>query len=75
MVELRDQALKRAPTHMPPSANSGLKKSPGIESGAAKPGLRNGYCFICGLALLVGVNLEPLWLLADMYILLWCLVV
>jgi hypothetical protein len=51
------------------------KKEPRNESGAAKPGLRNGYCFICGLALLVGVNLEPLWLFADMYILLWCLVV
>jgi hypothetical protein len=38
-----------------------------LKSGATQPGLiRNGY--------LVVFIFEPLWLLADMYILLWCLV-
>jgi hypothetical protein len=44
-----------------------FKKSPGNKrSGAAKPGFRNCY--------LVVFSFEPLWLLADMYMLLWCLV-
>jgi len=44
----------------------------GPKSGATR--WTYGYCFICGLAVLAGVIFEPLWLFADMYILLWCLV-
>jgi hypothetical protein len=41
------------------------KKSPGnSRSGAVKPGFRNGY--------LVVFIFELLWLLADMYMFLWC---
>jgi hypothetical protein len=55
------------PGFLVPRLSRVQKRSPGIESGAAKPRVRNGY--------LVVFSFEPLWLLVDMYILLWCLVV
>jgi hypothetical protein len=40
-----------------------------------KPALLTVYCFICGLAWLVGVSFEPLWMrFTDIMYILWCFV-
>lgn len=44
------------------------KNAPDYGSGATKQDLTNGYCFVCGLALVAGDSFEPLWDPADMYI-------
>ena len=45
-------------------------QEPRLNSHSARP---RTYCFICGVALLAGVNFEPLWVrFTEIMYILWC---